>query len=338
VLAGALVLSGCSLGAAPASSSPTPTPSGSATAAPVVPPVVSAPQLNKIMERVSTTMLAADTALDATQAAQRMAGPALDARSAAYTIRKANASVLAAPRAIPAKTVEVLLPQKNEGWPRTVFAVLGDRSDDKVAPLAVMLIQDSPRSEYKVNYALELQPNAKVPALAPADVGASRVAPNVRYLKVAPDEIGADYYDLLLNGESSAKYDLFDESKDQGIVSLGPTFRDQRKQQTAGTTLTYSLEAGTGQTIVFNAVNTGAIVAVDLHDVETVRPAEAGSTVNAQGQVQLLSGITQSTTGIASTYGLQLLFYIPPKTDTNKDTKATLLGYSSALIASKEVG
>jgi hypothetical protein len=335
VLAGALVLSGCSLGAAPAAS-PTPTPTGSAAAAADQPPVaVTRAQLDRILQRVSTTVAAADAALDATAASRRLEGPALDARTAAYAIRKAD-SAQPAPRAIPSKTVELLLPSTNKGWPRTVFTVLSDPSDTKVAPLALMLIQETPRSEYKVDYALELQPNAKVPALAPPTSGASRVAPDVRYLQIRPDEVGADYYDLLLNGDKSEKYDLFDESKDQGIVALGPTFRDQRKQQTQGAPLSYSLEDGTGPTIVFNAVNTGAIVAVDLHDVETVTPSESGSTVNALGQVKLLSGITQSTKGIRSTYGLQLLFYIPPK--TVKDAKAVLLGYGSALIASKEVG
>jgi hypothetical protein len=329
VLVGALTLTGCSLGAAPAS--PTPTPSGSATAGPAADPVaVTRPQLTRILERVSSSVADADASLDPAKAATRLQGPALAVRTANYTIRTGDGTQ-PAPAAIPSGPIRVMLPQQNAGWPRTIFTVVGDEK----SPVALMLIQDTARDEYKVEYALQLQPRAQVPALAPPTVGAPRVKADVPYLQIAPDQVGADYYDLLTNGESSENYAEFDETKDQGIVALGPTYREQHKADTQGAPLAYSMEPGTGQTIVFSSVDAGAIVAVDLHDIETVTPPEAGSTINAQGRVKLLSGLGSTPKGIASTYDLQLLFYIPPKTD--KDSKTTLLGFSSELVAAKEV-
>ena len=44
--------------------------------------------------------------------------------------------------------------------------------------------------------------------------------------------------------------------------------------------------------------------------------------------------MTSSKTGIASTYGYQLAFYVPP---AGSDQKITLLGFAQGLVSAKEV-
>ena len=86
----------------------------------------------------------------------------------------------------------------------------------------------------------------------------------------------------------------------------------------------------------FSTNDSGQIVAVILDDVETVRPVEAGAAVNTKGQVKALLGKEQSTRGVIATYGVQLLFYVPPVADT--EGKIVLLGYAQGLVSAVEVG
>ncbi len=52
--------------------------------------------------------------------------------------------------------------------------------------------------------------------------------------------------------------------------------------------------------------------------------------------MKALSGSALSTKGVTATYGVQLLFYVPPLGD-GSDAKIQLLGFSQGLISAKEV-
>ncbi|MEO6533629.1 MAG: hypothetical protein ABIO06_08655, partial [Pseudolysinimonas sp.] len=81
--------------------------------------------------------------------------------------------------------------------------------------------------------------------------------------------------------------------------------------------------------------DSGQIVAVELDDVETVTPTEAGAAIDPGAEAKALSGKGQSVKGIVATYGLQLLFYVPPVSATGE--KVELLGFAQGLIAASEV-
>jgi hypothetical protein len=97
--------------------------------------------------------------------------------------------------------------------------------------------------------------------------------------------------------------------------------------------MTFSNAAGSGQTIVFGTNDSGAIVAVDLNETETVTPTEAGASINPEGATKTLSAITATAKGIVSVHGDQLLFYVPKLGSTQK---VVLLGYAEGLISAKE--
>ena len=61
---------------------------------------------------------------------------------------------------------------------------------------------------------------------------------------------------------------------------------------------------------------------------------EAGATVNPEGGVKTLTGVTGTTKGTTASYTSEMLFYIPPITSTEK---ITLLGYSAGIISAKEL-
>lgn len=340
LLIGSLALAGCTaeswpefLGGSAATPSPTPT----ATAGPVVtdkPPVVSVSQLESIISKVAVTAQQADVARDSDLIKTRFAGPALQLREANYAIRKVDNSY-AQLAAIPSSPVEVTLPQQNDKWPRTVFTVIQDPKDDTVPSTALMLVQQSPRENYKAVYVVQLEASAgTLPAMAAAEVGTQRLQPDVKLFTVAPDQLAVDYGDVLLKGEASEFFELFDLENDSLYKSIGFDAKQQRKASIpAIASMEFGSAIGEGEIIPMVTNDNGAIVAVYLNETETVRPAEAGAIINAEGAVKSLSGVSSTTKGTIATYGDQLLFYLPPSTS---DRKIQLIGWASGLIAARE--
>ena len=78
----------------------------------------------------------------------------------------------------------------------------------------------------------------------------------------------------------------------------------------------------------------GALVSVAMREGVIVRPAEEGATINPEGQVKTLSGLSGTKKGVAATYSDQLLFYIPP---IGSNEKIRLLGFSQGLVNAEEL-
>ena len=177
----ALALGGCTFSGTPElfpvetpTASPTP---GAAGTEDLPAPAVTRPQLERIMERIETTVAEADAEGDEDLAETRLAGPALELRAANYEILSSDSSQTAVP-VLPQGPVEVILPQQIDTWPRTVFAVVKDENAT-VAPVAVMLIQETPRDNYKAHYVISLGPSTTLPDMAATAIGAPRVGTDV---------------------------------------------------------------------------------------------------------------------------------------------------------------
>jgi len=335
VLAGTLMLSGCSLlGSTTGGGATTPTPTSSVPGAAGLQQVaVTEPQVKHIVANIIHTVGLADAKGDAELAATRLAGPALQLRSANYAIHAANAAIPIVP-SIPSWDVQVALPQQSDGWPRSVFVVIGKASDKKAAPIAMMLVQQSPRENYKVQYLMTLE--LDVPDVAPATLGAARLPNDNKLGILAPSELASAYGDILIKGDDSKKNEFFSATGDKLRTAVGHDYKQKTASQLPTTAkMTFSNGPGKGEDIAFGTNDSGQIVAVDLDDVETVAPAEAGAAVNPQGQVLALFGKGSSPKGVIATYGLQLLFYVPPVTESNK--KIQLLGFAQGLISATEV-
>lgn len=337
--ASALVLTGCSnvnvseyFGDAP---TPTPSASASAEAAAEITPVAVTPaQVERIVQEVSDVAAQADADRNADLIATRFAGPALQERQSNYQQRGADGGI-AAPNAIPATPIQLDLPEATSTWPRRVLAVVGDNTAE-TAPTALVLIQQTPQSQYLVNYALKLQADTAFPAVAPSTVGAPVLNTDNRLLSVRPDQLGAAYADVLAQGQNSSSFDIFNEQPDQLRTSYGVDQKNKRKEELPKTaSLEFSNGAGSGPVIAFASNESGAIVALDIVERETIKPVEAGATINLTGRIKALVGKESTSSGVESTYDYQLLFYVPPSTDDQ--TKVTLLGFNQNLISTKEL-
>ena len=344
LLVGTLALSGCSRDLWPEAlgGSPETTPtaiSNPAKAAPppppaAPPPAVSVSQLKSIVARVSVIAAKADAAKDGTLAATRFAGPALKLREANYAIRTAD-DTFPTPAPIPSQPIVLTLPQQSDSWPRTVFTVIGNPGDPKVVPTALMLIQQTPRDNYKVQYAVTLESKAVLPDVAPADVGAARLPADIKLLTLRPDELTAAFGDILAKGPESTYTNRFDLKDDSLIKEIGLDARNARKAKLqASASMTFENAVGDGENVALATNDSGAIVAVSLNEIVVVKPVAAGASVNAEGAVKSLSTVTSTTKGTSATYADLLLFFVPA---ANSNGKIVLLGWASGLIAAKEL-
>ncbi len=340
LLVGLLVLTGCTAESWPeflGGSTPTPTPVPAESGPPVntdKPPVVNTSQLESIVSRVALVAQQADAERNSDLIKQRFDGAALQFREANYAIRRADNSYAPLP-VIPSGVVEVTLPQQNDKWPRTVFTVVQDPKDTAAAPTAMMLVQKTPRENYKVVYAVQLEADASLPAMAAADVGTQRLQPDVKIFALLPADLALDYGDVLVKGDSSPFYKYFDTANDSLIASIGYAAKQARLESIpAIATMTFGTLAGLGDVIPMVTNDSGAIVAVYLNETETVQPTEPGAVVNAEGAVKSLSGVSSTTKGTIATYGDQLLFFVPSGAS---DQKIRLIGWASALVAAKEL-
>jgi len=295
----------------------------------VEPVVVTKTQFSNILIDIVDTVADADEARDADLAAVRLAGAALELREANYKIRAKSDNVSPLP-AIPSDVVEIQLPQQSSTWPRSVFAVT---SAEGVPPMGLVMTQQSPRENYKLTYAVTLI--ATVPDVAPAEIGTAQLAPDNKLALVAPNELATAYGDLLLDGEEAARFDLFQAEGDSLREAIGAEKKKERAADLPRSAkLVFSHTPGETAPVAFVTNDTGQIVATMLNDIETVTPVEAGAAVNPKGQVRALLGKAQSTRGIVATYGVQLLFYVPPV--SAPDRQVVLLGYAQGLVKAVE--
>jgi hypothetical protein len=337
VAVSALLFSGCSADAWP-QLGPSPTPSPTATV--IAPdgqqaPAVTKAQAERILTRIATTVADADAAMDGDLADTRLEGAALAARDTNYKLRGAVADY-PAPAPILAKPLEIILPQAYDGWPRSVIAVADD-DESKTSSIMVLTQQDQ-WSDYKLSYVGSLEASTTLPDLAPAYIGAPQVEPDSPFLLLPPNEVAAAYADVINKGEESEYYDLFEADGDQLRASIAAD-RQRRLEEfnkTASSTgsLEFSSAAGAQAPFALQTVESGAIVAVNINEIDTVKPTNADAVIKVDGNqtVKTLAGVDQSQTGFATTFSDQVFFYVP---GPGSNEKIRLLGYSSDILDAK---
>ena len=330
---------------APATSSPaTPPASGEPVETvepdePTVEPAVTVPQMERIMRRLAVFTGEVDEARDATLAADRFTGPALEARAANYTIR-GTLPDHPAPPAIPASPLTLTLPQQVTGWPRTVLTIAKNADDPTIAPTALVLVQESPRENYHVLYSMALAPEADVPEVAPASIGAAPISPEFKGLVMPTGQVAAAYADVLLKGDESEFASAFDPEGDLLREQLGVAGQKAISDALPDTAdIAFSNAVGDSPTIALATNDAGALVTVSITQTEKVTPNDGGTIGFESGAPgAALSGFTEkSAKGVQREIGIQLLFYVPGVGTGDENQQIRLLGWSESLVGASEV-
>lgn len=346
IVVSGLALSGCSAdlwpdfsAASSATAIPSPTPLATDSveaAAELPPPAVTVSQLETIMGEISLLSADADATLNTEMLATRFTGPALEQRLANYKIRTVDPAV--APLvALPGAPLTFTLPQQTNSWPRVVMTVVQDENDPSIPTMAVILRQEEPRANYQVDYLFALEQSAHVPKVAPAIVGAPAIAPDNKLLLLPPDQLAAAYADILLQGEASPSYGLFESDGDNFRVQVADLKAAKLAALPSTASIDFSAAAGSDEAVALATNDSGSIVAVSMTETETVKPVDAGATVGPAADAlatKALSGITTTAKGFQNTYRDQLLFYVPT---AGSSDKIVLLGFAQGLITSAEL-
>lgn len=339
VAVSALLFTGCSAESWPQfgpASTPSPTetmivPEGQSDA-----PAVTETQAERILGRIAEQVATADEERDAALAAARLDGAALAARTTNYILR-AKLDDQAPLPAIPAKPLEILLPEAFEGWPRTFFAVVEDPQSG-VATIMSATQQDA-WSDYKLSYIANLVADASL-NVAPPYIGAKQVQPDSPFLLIPPQDLAAAYADVLDKGEDSEFADLFDAETDSFRAQIASD-RAQRLEdfnKTGAKTgkLSFSAAAGAQSPVSLATLDSGAIVAVTVNESDTVTPTNEDAVIKVDGNpvVKTLAGVTQSATGFTTTFADQIFFFVPAESSSER---IRFLGYSSDILEAKVV-
>lgn len=334
----AALLSGCTPDAWPQPAG-TPSPTSSPTAAPEAnqqAPAMTEAQAARILERVSETLADADKNLDSALAGTRLSGTALTERTTAYTVRKSVADY-ALPATIPTGDIRILVPQAYDAWPRTTLMLVQHGSDKKVAPLILTMTQQDPWSNYKIGNVSEMLPAAELPDMAPAWLGAKLAPPDSPFLEVAPENLARDFADVIDNGEKSPAYAKFDTA----ALTFAKSVQDVRAKLVqalsdsgAATTsaLTFDAVPGSDAPVALSSIESGAVVAVTIKDVQNVAPTQPGVDIRLTNNApaKAITGVESSAKGFVTTYGMQLFFAVPGH--DSKDP-ITLLAASQQLVS-----
>ncbi|GGH39320.1 glycosyl transferase [Microbacterium album] len=331
----AALLAGCSpdvwpeLGGTP---SPSPTPT---VVAPEnqQPPALTDAQAERILASISETVAQADEARDAELAATRLEGIALEMREVNYRIR-GEVEDHPGPQPIPAGSLEILLPQAFDEWPRSAMVIVEADGEESAPPSILMLTQADPWSNYRATTIASMEAAVEIPDLAPSWLGAALVPPDSSFLALPPNEVAAAYADVLAHGEQSEFADLFDLSGDSFRVAAEQRRADtlahfnETGQETGS--IEFHQRPGPTEPVALATLGSGAIVAVTVDEIETVRPLEEDAVIklDADPAISTLTGETSTPTGVETTYTDQLYFAVPAQGSTER---IRLLGYSSGL-------
>jgi hypothetical protein len=287
-------------------------------------------QIRRIVTSVAKVAKLADEGNSTSQLLPRFAGPALAMRDAAYTLIKKSKK---APKLEPiyASPLTLSLPAATNTWPRSLMVATG--AEEGRAPLMLVLRQDSPRKQYQVWYVATLASGVKLPDMPATADGSVPVLPDSAYLELAPQLLPEAYGSVIDGGPASNYFGNFELQNDTFYSSIS----EEQKKQVATLTkakLTYQHVLADPQPIGLATADGGALVAVYMHDITTIKPkrSNSGITVNELQQVAL--GAKGSIKGIVSTYGDMLLFYVP---SVGQDSKIRLLGWQTGLLKVKSL-
>ncbi len=337
LLVAGLVGSGSLLGVAPstaATTTPSPAPSSTAAAngAPSAgseasgPPVVLDIQLDRILRAVASTVADADAASDATLLAPRADGAALDLRTGAYAVRAKDTDA-AAPAPVAASPLLLDMVPTGTGWPRTIVALT--QGEDNPVPQALLLVQETPRENYRLTSAVQMLPGSTFPS--PPAPGATGTVPvdDPGTLASAPQASVASIADFLTK-PSGPEAETFEENSFAEAIT---GFQDGvvADPGNKAATITFTHAAQEDQTQALMTGDGGAMVFGYLTHTYSSVPKASGDTIDLKGTVyQALTGKAVSEKGIDVNYGEAVMMYVPP---AGSEDKIRVIGAAQQLLS-----
>lgn len=325
MLAGALVLAGCS----GPQELPKPSPSASPTQAQ---PVVNKKQLGDALDKISAATKEGDKAASAKKLGNRVTGPALAERKAMYRLEKKKAGT-AKPTPVAAKPVLLNVTTASDSWPRVTVAVTKSKSSD--VPQLLDLYQKDPRSPYQLWSSVSLLPGAQIPPTPNPKEGSALMPPNASGLRAKPRDAARHYADILTKGDKS-KYakEFAPDSFRKNLLNYQS--KQAKSVRGAKATITFRHKAKPNGMVVTEAGNGGALVLAHLSSATTIKPQNVDGrtgSITLPGPLAKLLGEKTTHSGVRTNYSETVLFFVPKGSTEN----IKVLGVDNTLTGGKKL-
>ncbi|HEY4616065.1 MAG TPA: hypothetical protein VIG75_11435, partial [Citricoccus sp.] len=289
-------------------------------------PVLTEPQLERILKKVAQTARAGDLAQSTAKLKPRVADQALEMRSLNYRNRKIDDSV-PAPEPVAASPVLSAAAVSDPAFPRTAMAIT--EGEGNSTPQILILRQDSARGQYRLVSNAPMTPGAELPAggldqtgvqtLEPADADGLVMAPGnavagaARYLS-EPDD---DFAEKI---EPNSYVDAVHEYQ-RGLVEDADDAR-----------FTFRREFVPDSTVALRLADGSALVVGHLYARTFARPKEPGAAVIVDELAAELRGGGRVThKGARMTYREVLALHVPAEDSSGDEARISLVGMSDEL-------
>ncbi|WP_026534977.1 hypothetical protein [Arthrobacter sp. H14] len=287
-------------------------------------PVLLEDQLQEIMDSVASTVEAADAAKNADDLKQRVAGPALEQRSATYEIQSQN-SDYEAPMPISAEPIMAEIITSSYEWPRTVVAVTQSKQSE--VPQALVLVQEGPRGNYKLRSAVAMLPGTTFPQ-APEDPAETTTLDigSDKALKHSPDSAMAALADVLAGKESKSADQVAENTFVEQITAFQ---KEQKKANSKNADISFDHTVVDENTRALRTADGGALVFGYLSNSMKSTPSENGGTVKLDKDYAALAGDDRTEEGVKITFGESVMLYVPA---AGSDGKIQVIGAAQNLV------
>lgn len=296
------------LGTLAACSTPLPVPQPDAEPA-ATPPALFEEQAEEVLADLADVLEEADAALEPPLLDPRLAGPAREIRGVEYLL--ASAGDADAVTAIPEGAQTLMLPT-TDAWPRTFMAVT-ESPEDLQAPLLLVLVQETPRSQYQLWSWARLFPGITMPATTEPGIGSAPVAADSTELAVAPADVVTQYVDLLTKRDESEFADAF--TPDPLRTAVAQTRDAFVGVVGANGSLTETYTPDEYGTAAIATADGGAIVVGTIRTVTTISLTD--STMRIGDQTAALLGKDTITANVEIQWLSVVAFHVPPAGSTD---------------------
>jgi hypothetical protein len=275
-------------------------------------PVLLEAQFSRILDAVANAVSTADAAKDAAQLQDRVAGAALDVRSANYRIRSQVADYAAVVPVTSSRLLTRVIPS-DAAWPRTTMAVT--QGDENPVPQLLTLVQVSPRDNYKLVGASPLLPGQTFPTMdasGPAPIPADDASD----LQYSPAEALGGLGDVLNSTSSTwrdrlapSPYIADVDSYQQDIVSASPDG-----------SFGFTHISDPARIHALRTADGGAIVVGQLTFTVDGTPKAEGAKLNVADDAAVFTGGKETSTGLNLTFTEPVVLYVPAAGSTGQLT------------------
>lgn len=289
-------------------------------------PVLTDPQLERILDQVARTARAGDRAQDPARLTPRVADQALEMRTLNYRNRKIDDSV-PAPEPVSASPVLSAAAVSDPAFPRTAMAIT--EGEGNTTPQILILRQDSARSQYRLVANAPMTPGAELPAGGLDQAGIQTLeSADGEGLVMAPGRAVAGTARYL----SEPDDDFSDRIEPNSYVDAVHEYQQGLVEDAGDARFTFRREFVPDSTVALRLADGSALVVGNVYARTFARPKEPGASVIVDElAAELRGGGRVTRKGARMTYREVLALHVPAAGASGDDARISLVGMADEL-------